>query len=261
MTSNRTVAGFVITDPDNNNNGLPDWWEVKYGLTNRMGSGRSGSLRIYPGLTNFTDSVWASVVGANPAGLSLNVSTTNGFATNDLVLIITMQDTNLNLALNTAGTYEFGRIASLAQGGGVTNLVLTAPHTNVFTPGTAQKIQVLKVPEYTQLNLGGTALSLDGMNDYLTTPNLLAAFAPSKVVTLEVWFNASGPGVIIDETGADPSSNPAWHDSTLEVLASGQVKSRIWNVGTNMLGTVQFGTWNHAVSATMGPTPSVSSTG
>ncbi len=186
VTSNRTVAGFTLTDPDNNSNGLPDWWEVKHGLTNRMGSGRSGSLLIHPGQTNFTDSVWASVLGSNPAGTTtLNVARTNGFASNDLVMIITMQDPNQNLALNKAGTYEMGRIASLTQSGGVTNLVLAQARTNVFNATASEKIQVLKVPEYTEVNLSGSALKFFGTN-FVRITNL-GWVIPTNEITVEFW--------------------------------------------------------------------------
>ncbi len=181
------ITNFDITDPDLDADKLPDWWEVRYGLDQRMGSGRSGALRLHPGQTNYTDAVWARVLGANPAGgTALNVSTTNGFATNDLVLILSMQDTNLNLGLNQAGTCEFGRIAALTQGGGATNLVLTAPHTNSFTPGTAQKIQVVKVPEYTALTLDGSALSFYGTNT-VRVPNFGWSM-PTNEITVEAWL-------------------------------------------------------------------------
>lgn len=186
MASNLTVAGFVITDPDFDADLRPDWWEVKYGLHDRIGTGRSGALTIQPGQTNYTDVVRANVIGSNPAGAStLNVSTTNGFSANDLVLIITMQDTNLNLAQNSAGIYEFGRIASLTQGGGITNLMLTAPRTNTFTPATSQRIQVLKVPEYTEVNLAGPALRFYGTNT-VRVPGF-GWVMPTNEVTIEVW--------------------------------------------------------------------------
>jgi YD repeat-containing protein len=250
MTSNRTVAGFTLTDPDSDSDGRPDWWEMKYGLHDRIGSGRSGALLVLG--TNFTDSVRASVVGSNPAGLSsLNVSAISGFASNDLVMIITMQDTNL--VQNGAGTYEFGRVATLTQGGGITNLVLAAPRTNAFTPGAAQKIQVLKVPEYTEVTLAGSALRFDGTNDYVLTPDLWLAFGNDTTVTLEAWFNAAGPGVIIDERG--DGASVGWMNSQLEVVttptnsAVGFVRARVWprtSPGIT-LGIVSYGTWNHAV--------------
>ncbi len=200
MDNNRSVAGFTITDPDDDADQLPDWWEDKYGLNNRMGSGRSGALSLRAGQTNFTDSVWATVLGSNPAGTAiLNVSTTNGFATNDLVLIITMQDTNLNFNLNAAGTYEFGRITSLTQGGGVTNVVLTASHTNTFTPGTAQKIQVLKVPEYTEVSLSGSALSFDGTNDFVQAGDIPLANASFTIDTWARRSSATGMDFILGQ--------------------------------------------------------------
>jgi YD repeat-containing protein len=252
VTDTLALANFLINDPDLDADRRPDWWEEKYGLHDRIGSGRAGALLVLG--TNFTDTVRASVVGSNPLGVNtLNVSTTSGFASNDLVMIITMQDTNLNLAQNSAGTYEFGRVASLSQGGGITNLVLAAPRTNTFTPGTAQKIQVLKVPEYTELTLAGSALRFDGTNDYVLTPDLHEAFGNDTTVTLEAWFNATGPGVIIDERGDGVTAG--WMDSQLEVVTTptnstvGFVRARVWPLTSPgiTLGTVSYGAWNHAV--------------
>ena len=46
----------------------------------------------------------------------------------------------------------------------------------------------------------GQALSLNGVNQYAITPNLASLFASSNAnVTISLWFNAAGAGVIVDE--------------------------------------------------------------
>lgn len=258
VTSNRTVTGFAITDPDLDANGLPDWWEGKYGLNNRIGSGRSGALSVHAGQTTFTDTVRATVVGINPPGTTLNVSTTNGFAIGDLVMIITMQDTNLNLAANNAGTYELGRIASLNQGGGVTNLVLAAAHTNTFTPGTAQKIQVLKVPEYTEVTLAGSGLSFDGTNDFVDLGASAPVLGPN--FTQEAWIYPQ-----ISDAGfhgflgyQPPNGNSNHRPPCLYVTQTNQLHFGFgdgtrWNawISTNVL---QNKAWNHVAATYNGST-------
>jgi hypothetical protein len=151
---------------DTDGDGMPNAWEILYGLNpeipNRQaGTGRDGPLSAEHGDT-YTDNVWAQVLGTNAAGLAtLNVSGANGFASNDLVLIITMQDPNTDLALNKAGIYEFGRIRSTTA----STFTLAQPRSNAFTVTTSEKIQVLKVPEYTDVNFTGAALSFDGVDD------------------------------------------------------------------------------------------------
>lgn len=182
VTSNRTVTGFVLTDPDYDADGLPDWWEVNYGLPTLPGSGSSGPLTLAPGETVFTDTIWASVLGINPANTNtLNISTNRGFTTNDLVLIITMQDTNMNWAVNQAGTYEFARIASASSN----LLTLRSNRLNAFTVGTSNKIQVLKVPEYTEVTMPPAfSMQFDGNGDYVEAGAVPLA---NTSFTLEAW--------------------------------------------------------------------------
>ena len=191
VLSNVTVGGFVIEDPDNDIDGLPDWWEARYGLSTGLGSGSAGMLALELGETNFTDTVRASVLGTNDAGsANLNVSTTSGFGVNDLVMIVTMQDPDTNFAQNTAGTYEFGRIASLSSNA----MTLTRARSNTFTVSTSEKIQVLKVPEYTEVALEGSpsvaALHLDGTTNSYVVADSFAGF-PADEITMELWMRTS----------------------------------------------------------------------
>ncbi len=50
--------------------------------------------------------------------------------------------------------------------------------------------------------------------------------------------------MIVSELGQQ-AINIGAHDSQIEILSTGQVKARIFNLGTLTLGTVAFGTWHH----------------
>ena len=94
----------------------------------------------------------------------------------------------------------------------------------------------------TVVNAAGSALSFNGANDYLITPNLQSSFSTTSV-TVEMWFKANAPGVILDELGTSSLSSP-WRDSQIEILSSGQVEARVYNLSAVSLGTASFGEWN-----------------
>ena len=181
----RLGTGIPYSTADADGDGISNALERQYGLNPevpnlQVGSGRDGAVTVESG-DYYTDNTWARVLGANPAGsATLNVSTTNGFGVSNLVLMITMQATNLNFSQNAAGTYEFGRIASL----GNNTFTLTAPRSNAFSINAADKaIQVVRVPEYTDVTATGAALSFDGSNDYVQ-----AAIPPlSSNYTFSAW--------------------------------------------------------------------------
>jgi len=100
----------------------------------------------------------------------------------------------------------------------------------------------------------GNGQSFNGSSSYIISPNTLSSFSTTTgTVTAEVWFKASAAGIILDEVGA-ASLSAGWHDSWIEVLASGQVQVRVWNLTGVSLGTVTFGTWHHAVICYNGST-------
>jgi RHS repeat-associated protein len=85
------------------------------------------------------------------------------------------------------------------------------------------------------------SLRLSGQG-YVITPNL-TSFFPSSTVTLELWFNASGPGVLVDEVGPN-ALNTGFHDSQIEILSTGEVRARVWALQYVSLGFATFGTWH-----------------
>src|SRR5579875_2312194 len=101
---------------------------------------------------------------------------------------------------------------------------------------------VLSTSLPTLVNTAGSSLSFDGTNNYLITPEMHSAFTNNSE-TVELWFKANGPGVIVDELGqSTPNTN--WHDSQIEITSSGQVSARVWNLPSVNLGTASFGTWH-----------------
>ena len=94
----------------------------------------------------------------------------------------------------------------------------------------------------TVVSTAGSALSFNGTSDYLITPNLASSFSTTSV-TIELWFKANGPGVILDELGST-TLNTGWHDSQIEILSSGQVDAGVDGLNPVSLGTASFGGWN-----------------
>jgi hypothetical protein len=90
----------------------------------------------------------------------------------------------------------------------------------------------------------GQAGSFNGAS-YIITPDIKNSFG-SETITIAVLFKANSAGVIVSELGQS-TINTAWHDSQMEILSTGEVKVRVWNVASVSLGTVNFGTWNHVV--------------
>lgn len=87
------------------------------------------------------------------------------------------------------------------------------------------------------------AVALDGESGFVATPDLAANF-PTETITLELWFSALAPGVLVDERGQAPPSG-GWQITVLEVLADGEVRGRFNGVGPVSLGKVGFGEWHH----------------
>lgn len=100
----------------------------------------------------------------------------------------------------------------------------------------------------------GCALTFSGTTNYVSTPNLVGYFPPANTnVTVELWFNADGPGVLVDELD---NGVCGWHNSQIEVVTTAtnatvaDVKISVWATMPRpilTLGQVSYGTWNHVV--------------
>lgn len=97
----------------------------------------------------------------------------------------------------------------------------------------------------------GPALALED-GAYVYTPNLRPLFRTDSV-TIEVWFRAEGPGVLISERGT--ANATGWSNSQIELVDAGGGKAAVrvavrglsGPFGSGLyLGEVEYGTWNHA---------------
>jgi RHS repeat-associated protein len=94
-----------------------------------------------------------------------------------------------------------------------------------------------------------SAVSLAG-SGYMLTGNLLS-LVPGPSVTIESWFNARGPGVLITELGSAQINSPLWHDSQIELVDVGgglaEARVRVWSLSALALGRVPYNSWHHVV--------------
>lgn len=114
---------------------------------------------------------------------SVTVSSASGFAIGDLVLLIQM-DGDLNTAAGAdAGNYEFNIIQSI-----VGNTFTFASIARTYNP-TAQKVQLVKVPIYTDVSVDGE-LSAANYDSSTGTGGVLALYACGTLTLnadIETW--------------------------------------------------------------------------
>lgn len=95
---------------------------------------------------------------------------------------------------------------------------------------------------------GNQALRLDGRGSYFRTPELWPnLWFDDGSVTVEFWFKANGPGVLVSKRFTEDTN---WAGSQLELFPAGVLKARAAPMTAEealTLGTVEFGTWNHIV--------------
>ncbi|HZN94586.1 MAG TPA: hypothetical protein VFB81_17850, partial [Myxococcales bacterium] len=137
----------------------------------------------------------ATALQAAATGTALQVASTAGFSSGDLVMVYQAQDVlavdsgtpgPFNLTLTGAGRYELARVAAVDGG---TQLVLSAPLAIAFPPSLAQ---VLVVPEYTTVTVAaGSALVAPQWNG--STGGVLAFVAQGAVVN-DGEISATGAG-------------------------------------------------------------------
>lgn len=140
------------------NNGGSD---LQYHLSEiNYGNGSDGELNVSVTETYYVDAIKSKVNGLNPAGQ--NIITLNnaiGFAPDDEILIITMQDPETDTSLNKTGQYETHYIYSVT-GNQIKlkdNLIYTYEQTSV------KKHQVIRIPQFTDVIVEGT-ITCDGWN-------------------------------------------------------------------------------------------------
>ena len=111
-------------------------------------------LTVATGQTNYTDTVRSAISATTNSGQSqISLSSVVGFNINDEVLVIQMTDPN-------TGKYEMHKILSI----GANDITLDTNITNTYTVGGNSKAQVIKIPQYNNVNVNGilTAHPWDG---------------------------------------------------------------------------------------------------
>lgn len=89
---------------------------------------------------------------------------------------------------------------------------------------------------------GGSAARLSGTN-YIRTTKWSHEIFDDEDFTIELWFNATGPGILINEP--DTADTALWDYAFAEVFPGGVIKAGVPGVPTFTVGTIQFGAWHH----------------
>jgi hypothetical protein len=95
---------------------------------------------------------------------------------------------------------------------------------------------------FTLAHPGGLAAKLSGTN-YIRTTIWSHQIFDDEDFTIELWFNATGPGILINEP--DTADVSVWDYAFAEIFPGGVIKAGVPGVPTFTVGTVAFGTWHH----------------
>ncbi len=98
---------------------------------------------------------------------------------------------------------------------------------------------------------GGDYVQFDGVNDYAITGNLASSFPNSQEVqTISLLCYPQDPGVLVSELGVGSASS-GWHESVMEITASGTLKVGFWNGSgiSNISTSISMSTW-HLITMT-----------
>ena len=130
------------------------------GANENFGNGNDGELIVNNGIEYKTDSVKSKVNGTNETGQNtIALNSSSGLAIGDEVLIISMQDSETNLDLNTTGQYETHLITVI----NVNTLTLDNDLQYTYDQSGDKKHQVIRVPNYTDVTVNGV-LTCDSWN-------------------------------------------------------------------------------------------------
>lgn len=95
---------------------------------------------------------------------------------------------------------------------------------------------------FTIAGSGGFAARLNG-TDYIRTTIWSHQIFDDEDFTIELWFNATGPGILINEP--DTADVSVWDYAFAEIFPGGIIKAGVPGVPTFTVGTVAFGAWHH----------------
>ncbi|GBL36281.1 hypothetical protein EMGBS15_18760 [Filimonas sp.] len=207
VITNTCAANYTIADPITDNCTGATWGYSTTGATTLSSSGNT-----------IADGTGSGVLSFNKGATVVTLTGTDGTnAATSTTFTVTVTD-NQAPSITCSGPVTINNTSGLCTG----TTTLTSPTVSDNCSGTPTN-----------------GLSLDGTNDYLTTPDIKSFFTGSSSMTVELWFNANAPGVIVDETGN------GWSDTYIEILSGGVVKVRVWPLNAVTIGTVSFGTWHH----------------
>ncbi|MFQ6609240.1 MAG: right-handed parallel beta-helix repeat-containing protein, partial [Fidelibacterota bacterium] len=117
------------------------------------GTGTDGNLYVPSETTVTINTTVTNTSGNNPAGaFFLMVVSPDGFAPDEEILIITMQDPTRDFSQNQAGRYEFARIQSITPDG----FQLYDPLIHDFLDSETVIHQVIRVGNYSEVTVDGT---------------------------------------------------------------------------------------------------------
>jgi hypothetical protein len=145
--------------------------------------------------------------GSNTARISLPA------ATNTVTVFATLS----NLV---AGTYNFRTVATNA-GGQVVSLNAAFAITNQ----------------------SGMAISLTNGSSFFRSSKTTRPFFTTNTITVEFWFEADSPGVLINEV--DQFDTTKWDYSFMEVRTNGSLVAGMPGLPNVEMGSIQFGKWYH----------------
>lgn len=154
-----------------------------------FGNGSDGSLTVANGVTYYADNVRSAITGDHSTGsTSLELADGTGFSAGDEILIITMQDAEVDSALNRVGIYEFNKVSSVS--GNVLNLASTLLHDFISSGGI--KHQAIKINNFTDVTVDGE-LTCNAWNG---SDGGILFFRATDTVTVNATgsINANGKG-------------------------------------------------------------------
>jgi len=120
---------------------------------NPFGNGSDGELTVNEGETLIINTERTTVTGSNFYGTQqIFIDSAASIQAGDEILVISMQDPETDMDENSVGHWEVHNVSSLEAG--FFNLSKPLKHTYDTTGG--KKHQVLKIPQYTSVNISGT---------------------------------------------------------------------------------------------------------
>lgn len=143
---------------------------------------------------------YTSVSAINAGTSTLTVADPGLFAFDDRVLLIQMQGAVINSAdnssfgtitnLNGAGAYEFASVCEIDAG--ANEVILQKPLVHSYNPASVSQasIQLIKVPQYADVNIVGTLLA----QQWNGSTGGIIAFESTGTVRLEADIDVSGAG-------------------------------------------------------------------